>query len=420
MNSPRRIRVLMVTATLGYGGAESAFIRLANFLSRHADVTIALMAQDYGRTDYSNQQSSTTHPVVLLDESGGARAGLIGKLRRWRRMQIRLRSLKTEHDVAISFLSGPNLLNAFAGTPKATIISERGSKLYHTGIPPLRKYMWLRIFDPITYQRVAKIVTASVGYTKEIAQIAGKRHMDKIVSIEGGIDANSLIASSEEVPDPDIVQFCSGPTAVYCGRMDHGKGIDLLLPSFARVRARLPGARLLLIGDGPLGQKIVDDCHSLGLPVTKNGDPSAAVFMAGYRSDPIRHFRLCELFLFPSLHEGLGNALIEGVASGIAVLSSDCRWGPRSVLSGQDDIVKEDTVEEPTQLVNGMLMPLPTTVTALKMWDKQMGFLLENPKRRKSPDVSRQAIDRFDINVTGLHWNDLIYQVAGAPTESKE
>lgn len=418
MSSHRRIRVLMVTATLGYGGAESAFVRLANFLSRHVDVTIALMAQDYGSTVYSNQQSSTAHPVVLLDDFGVASAGLLAKLMRWSRMWARLRNLKSEHDVTISFLSGPNLLNAFAGTAHATIVSERGSKLYHTGIPCLQKFMWLRVFDPMTYERAAKVVTASVGYRKEIAQVAGKRSMAKIVPIEGGIDADTLVASSEAMPDPDIVQFCRGPTAVYCGRLDGGKGIDLLLPSFARIRARIPEARLLLIGDGPLSKKIVDICHSLGLLVTEDGDPAAAVFMAGYRSDPVRHFRLCELFLFPSLHEGLGNALIEGVASGIMVLASDCPWGPRSVLSGRDDIVTGGGVKQPTQLENGVLMPLPTTVNALGMWEKEMGALMENPSRRKSMEACRQAIDRFDISVTGLQWIDLIHQIAGVPTEN--
>ena len=58
----------MVISQLGYGGAEGSFLRLASFLSRYFDVTIALMARDYGSPDYSNAQSQTDLPMVMLDD----------------------------------------------------------------------------------------------------------------------------------------------------------------------------------------------------------------------------------------------------------------------------------------------------------------------------------------------------------------
>ena len=410
MTSKCRPRVLMVTATLGYGGAESSFQRLADFLGKHNDVTIALMAQNYGSTDYSNQQSSTTHRVILLDETNTNRPKLLRKMLRWRRMLMRLRSLKSEHDVTISFLSGPNLLNAFAGMPHASIVSERGSKLYHTGIPPLRKFLWLRILDPMIYRRAAKIVPASVGYALEIAQIAGASQKMKIFPIEGGIDSESLLDNAEATPDPDILRFCQGPTAVYCGRLDGGKGIDLLLPAFARVNAAQPDARLLLIGDGPLGKEITAQCKALGLSVTNDGDPSAAVFMAGYRDKPIRHFRLCQLFLFPSLHEGLGNALIEGVASGISVLAADCQWGPRSILSGPtDELPTVWPVHKPVKLTYGTLMPLPDTALAIDLWSVEIARALTAPFSDRTD--RRMAVERYDIERTGQSWLELINDV---------
>ena len=48
----------MVISQLGYGGAEGSFLRLASFLSRYFDVTIALMALNYGSSDYSHVQSA--------------------------------------------------------------------------------------------------------------------------------------------------------------------------------------------------------------------------------------------------------------------------------------------------------------------------------------------------------------------------
>ena len=106
----------MVISQLGYGGAEGSYLRLAGFLSRYFDVTIALMARDYGSSDYS--------ACSVGDRSAGgacstmnvpSEAGLLSKALRWWRMVRRLRKLKCEYDVTISFMSGPNFLNALAG-----------------------------------------------------------------------------------------------------------------------------------------------------------------------------------------------------------------------------------------------------------------------------------------------------------------
>lgn len=420
MSAQRPPRVLLFIASLGYGGAESSFMRLAEYLAQHMDITIALMARDYGSSDYSTAQSSTVLPVVVLDEAFSARRTLLSKVLRWWRMLRRLRSLKQQHDVTISFLSGPNLLNALAGRFDTTIVSERGSKLYHVGIAPRTKWLWLSLLDPLTYRLARRIVPASKGYAEEIAAIAGPRHVHKIVPIEGGIDAAALIACTNAVADKDIVQFCAVPTAVYCGRLDKGKGIDLLIPVFARVHHQNPATRLLVIGDGPLRAKLLALCNAGGLSVTYDGDTTAAVFFTGYRPEPMRHFRLCRVFCFPSLHEGLGNALIEGVASGIPVLAADCPWGPRSILSGAGDSTALHTADLPLVLENGTLMPLPDTAAGVAAWQNALSKALVRPHTRRSTTDSRAAVARFDLEATGLEWVNLINSILGRPTNARE
>ena len=48
-----RLRVLMLTTQLGYGGSESNFVELAKYLSNTCDVTVAIFTRDYGRGDYA-------------------------------------------------------------------------------------------------------------------------------------------------------------------------------------------------------------------------------------------------------------------------------------------------------------------------------------------------------------------------------
>lgn len=410
MSTVRQTRVLLFTATLGYGGSESDLLRLARFLAKRWPVTIALMARDYGSADYSSAQTDTDLNVVVLGDTGQKDPSLIAKAMRWWKMLCGLRELKRRHDVTISFLSGPNLLNALAGRRFPSIVSERGSKLHHVGISPVAKSLWLKVLDPLTYRLAGRIVPASVAYAQEIAAIAGPKLAHKIVPIEGGIDAATLIEKADAPVDADIEAFCAAPTMVYCGRLDRGKGVDLLLPVYARIRQQYPDARFLIIGDGPLRSTLVDSCRVAGLSMTERGDPLADVFMAGYRSDPIRHFRLCQLFCFPSQHEGLPNTLIEGLASGIPVLAADCPYGPRSILAGNDEPpVRSGTL--PLVMKHGTLLPLLNAPGSADVWQAAIAAEFDRPARRRSAAECLEAVSRFDLELTGKTWITLIEQL---------
>lgn len=402
----------MLTASLGYGGSESDFLRLANYLARSTDLTIALFSQDYGNSAYTTAQSSTERQTVLLDAPSRSSGGVVGKVHRWLRMCNRLVELKQDHDVTISFLSGPNVLNAVTGDPAKAIVSERGSKAHHVGIPPFRKWFYLNLLDPLVYRRVSKVVPASVGYATEIAAVAGPRLAGKIVPIEGIVSTDTLLKQTEAQADSDVERFCFGPVAVYSGRLDRGKGIDRIIPVFARVLQNIPAARLLVIGDGPLRRDVIGMCTALGLSITESGDPDAHVFLAGYRYEPMRHFRLCRLFLFPSEHEGLPNALIEGVASGIPVVAADCPWGPRSILSDPGDLPLAETINAPVRLRHGTLMPMLHTAAGAMSWHAELCEALQRAPQRRSLANRRTAIARFDIEVTGPQWLRLIDDIA--------
>ncbi|WP_460195169.1 glycosyltransferase [Thermosynechococcus sp. FA-CM-4201] len=400
----------MIIPQLGYGGAESSFLRLAKFLSNYYQVTIGLMSLSYGDQSYTNINLDIELPIIFLHNQGEPNPNLPSKLLRWWQMLQELKNIKSSYDVTISFLSGTNLLNALSGSISKTIISERGSKLYHTGITRWQKFLWLRVLDPFIYTRVDKIVAASVDYRQEITQIGGRKIISKVISIEGGIDLDDLISQTDSEPDEDIAKFCSKSTAIYCGRLDKGKGIDLLLPVFSNICKTYPDARFLIIGDGPLKKTIVERCEKIGLSITTTGDPSANVFLAGYRSNPVRHFRLGNVFLMPSLHEGLGNALIEALVTGIPIVASDYHWGARSILATESDLKKltKYPVKEPQAVAYGTLMPLPVTPLALDMWTKELLRHLKCPAIRRNIDESYLIASKFDIKKTGLEWVRLI------------
>ena len=99
--------------------------------------------------------------------------------------------------------------------------------------------------------------------------------------------------------------------ALYVGRLAPEKNLPLALRAFSMLRKRHPGARLVLVGDGPLRNEL-------------QREAPGAIF-AGMRTgtDLAAHYASADLFLFPSMTETYGNVTLEAMASGLAVLAYD-------------------------------------------------------------------------------------------------
>ena len=389
------LRILMLIPHLGVGGAQGAFLRLARYLAVRAEVTLVVMQGDVSEV--------ADLPVLRLDEGDG------GKVRRWWEMLQRLRSLKRQHDVTISFLSGMNLLNALAGKRARTIISERGSKRHDIGMSKRQLLIWTRLLDPLTYWRAGQVVAASEGLAHEIVT-ANPWAAGKVISIEGTVKAAALVDAGDLPVEPEFEEMVEFETIVTFGRLHVQKGYEFLLHAFACVLNSRPKARLLLIGGGAEYERLRDVAAELGLRVGTNASEADVIF-TGVKSDPVRYTRIGRVFAFPSLYEGLPNALIEAIAAGAPVLASDCPWGPRSILSG--GILGYDReLSLPTRLAHGTLMPLPDGPNALTIWADELEQALERSKPRVSKQDRLEAIERYDIGQTGPRWLHLAMEMS--------
>jgi glycosyltransferase involved in cell wall biosynthesis len=115
------------------------------------------------------------------------------------------------------------------------------------------------------------------------------------------------------------------PVIVSAGRFSSPKDFVTLIDAFAKLR-KVREARLLLLGEGAdrakIEQRIAE--HEL------RGD----VAMPGRVDDPVPYMHRSSLFVFSSRYEGLGNVLIEAVASGTRIVATDCPSGPSEILEG--------------------------------------------------------------------------------------
>ena len=105
------------------------------------------------------------------------------------------------------------------------------------------------------------------------------------------------------------------------------KGHMSLLDAMKTVLARYPKARLLIIGQGELERTLKRRASELGI--------ERAVSFLGLRDDVPRLLPLFNLFVLPSLSEGLSVALLEAMSAGVAVIASNVGGNPEIVVNGE-------------------------------------------------------------------------------------
>lgn len=117
------------------------------------------------------------------------------------------------------------------------------------------------------------------------------------------------------------------PVLLHVGRFIEQKNHGGLLDVFARVRAEIPAAKLILLGQGPLKDQVLARVERDGL--------AGSVRYLGLRDDVAALMTASDVFLFPSLDEGFGLAALEANAAGLPVVGSAIDGLDEAVVDGQ-------------------------------------------------------------------------------------
>jgi glycosyltransferase involved in cell wall biosynthesis len=397
------MKILFLIPELGYGGAETALLRLAQQLAQSHSVTIAVFRRAYQVAGYTNEHVPVTLPIVELDSSAPPPLRLFPmKLERWWHRVRELRRLKRQHDVTISFLSGANLLNALTPAEQPCVISERGSKHHDLCRPTLVRWLWLRLLDPLIYRLVDRIVCVSEGLSGEVRSILPLRLHHKVITISGYLDPELALAASEEPIESELLSLAERPLLIAAGRLHPQKGFQYLLPLVAQVAQHVARSGLLIIGDGPQQQQLLAQAKTLGLsvsvaPAGQPLDAGAQVIFLGYRPTPARYSRLGLAFVLSSLWEGLPNLLLESLAAGSWCLAADCPYGPAEVMTDP-------------QL--GILLPPIDDPAGQQLWLEAMVAAVQRPAHSAlAPAVRRELVERFSIKASALNWGHLLNEL---------
>lgn len=224
-------------------------------------------------------------------------------------------------DVVLSAVSGPNVAVLLA----LALLRARSRAVvtYHASVGSESISGLLRRLQNRLYRRADRVVAVSEGVAHELADATAiPRHHIRV--IPNPVDLERIAAAAREpVTENDWFEPGAPPVILGVGRLHPQKDFDKLLDAFALVR-RKTRARLLVLGDGPSRQQLEVLAGTLGL--------SDDVSFPGFARNPYKYMARAAVFVLPSRFEGLPTVLIEALACGCPVVSTDCPHGPREIL----------------------------------------------------------------------------------------
>lgn len=248
--------------------------------------------------------------------------------------------------------------------PMRLVISERSTP---SGMNQITHGFRARVngwLVPWLYPLADKIATVSDGVSRDLLKHV-KLPASRVVTAYNPFDLEKIRENSREAVDDAWFSGTGIPVILSIGRLSAEKDFATLIRAFALLR-RSHEARLLILGEG--GQR-----GALEALVAELGLTGDEVRMPGFMRNPHRYLARCDLFVLSSRTEGLPGALVEAIACGAPVVSTDCPSGPDEILEGGRW---------------GRLVPVGD-VAALA---QAMAEVLDTP-RHELPDVRRRAQD---------------------------
>jgi glycosyltransferase involved in cell wall biosynthesis len=168
------------------------------------------------------------------------------------------------------------------------------------------------------------IVAVSQGVAQDLSHTANLP-LERIQTIYNPVITPQLLEGAKEAVDHPWLKPGEPPVVIGVGRLVEQKDFPTLIRAFARVRQVRP-ARLMILGSGKQRSHLKTLVQQLDL--------EADVAFVGFVNNPYSYIARAGVFVLSSAWEGLPTVLIEALAVGTPVVSTNCESGPQEILAG--------------------------------------------------------------------------------------
>jgi len=300
------VNLVLFTTNLASGGAEKALAKIGSGLAARGHEVDFVVCEDGGK--YAPPAGCHFHALAA-----SAGHGWLGK----RRLAWRLaRLLATRRpELLVSTLPFADEVAALAGAPRHVCRIANTLSAEIARLPPAKARRRAARYRELYGAR--RLIAVSHGVADDLQSAFGAT-ADRVRIIANPFDFAAIRALAAE-PCPARP---ATPYILHVGRCAAQKRHDLLLTAFEQ--AGLPHSLVLLT---PPDARISALIAQHGL--------QRRVAIADFQANPYPWMAGAELLVLSSDHEGLPNVLIEALACGTRVVSTDCPSGPREILRGE-------------------------------------------------------------------------------------
>lgn len=363
------MKIIVLTSSLGAGGAERVATTLCNFWGARGD-KVSLIATFSGGGLPFYPMANEVELIYLADVVARTGQSIASHPRRL----LALRGLIDERkpDVVVSFLPNVNVaaILATAALKVPLIICERSD-------PSMQPYtpFW-RIACRLSY-RFADMLTVQTDAVARKARTIFPG-VKRIRSVPNPMPASVVKYVKKKTGDRKIL--------LSIGRLSKEKQVERIIDAFGDLAADFKDWDLHIYGDGPLRAALEAKIEQPGL--------QGRALLKGSTGQPWEVMAGADAFIMASLYEGFPNALMEAMGTGLPCIAFDCPSGPREISDDGE---------------NATLVPLNdqeslTASLKLVMSDEPFRILL-GQKARAS------VMSRFGLTSVVAIWDELFREV---------
>jgi len=259
------------------------------------------------------------------------------------------------------------------------VISYRGAvSVFLKQFPSFGR--WAKFLVHYSIRRSSNIIVPSEGVKRDLIEHFGASELRTKV-IYNGIDLNSVRNSGKETIE--LKKDC--PWILTSCRLSPQKDFLTLLKAFRIVR-NSGRANLLIIGEGPQRKQILSWAKELLL----HDD----VVLLGFQGNPFKYVAKSDVFVLSSFVEGFGNVIVEAMALGVPVVSTDCPSGPGEIIEHGK---------------NGFLVPVGDHRT---MAQYILNILNDKGLRERLSDEGLKRAERFSALKMALEYENYLLSLA--------
>lgn len=307
------MKLAIIMPDLRCGGAERVAVNLANQFAANGYATEMVLLSATG------ELLNNLHPNIHVVE-------LKAKRLRWALRAI-IHYLKHERPAAVLASMWPLTViticaRILSNVPARLVVAEHTTWSRSELLNRWSTKWGIRASMHLFFRKSDSIVCVSKGAADDLSSFAC-------------LDRSFISTIYNPVVDSKLTQSVLLPTepAEWCadthkrvlavGTLKEIKDYSTLLNAFSLLLQNI-NAKLLILGDGECRAALDAQAHHLGI--------ADKVFMPGFVKDPAPYFRHADLHVLSSTGEGFGNVIVEALAEGTPVVSTDCPSGPREIL----------------------------------------------------------------------------------------